>query len=210
MSQPGEIHELSYFCEISDGWHFLFNADDARKHIENNRADFGVDFSWLFECLVSAISQQHKLSCNHPILSKNEFELPKEYENLIFNLEKNAFVYLNNNKVFWSEKATPILGMTAWGILTKDGKGAREEIYKIWIKLPNEWKQRIIAAPYPGYSNLLDDLQDLLSNHWYLNDWHDDPVRGERERISMRYTMHDRAAYLWHHAHYDLETKVIS
>jgi hypothetical protein len=196
MSHDQEKHLMLEYCGvIGSDLKLRFDRPEMKMHLENNAEKFGIDLTWVIECFCGAVAERHSLGWDCVIFSPKRFIAPLEFEQLFDSFIEAGYAKQSGQFVIWTKKMMPIMGMSAWGVFTEYGEEARSELRAIWSAMPSSWRQRVLEAPRPA--GLLDELQDILSNHWYRGAWHDIPIRGSNNRIYLRHSMHDRAYYLW-------------
>lgn len=201
MSCDQETHLMLEYCGIIDrNQKLLFNEKTLRTHLNTKTEYFGVDLLWVIECYFSTIIEWHgdKEKFKN-LISPNTFTIGEEFKTILSLFSQNNMVDVNKNKAQWKRPIKSILGIGQWGIYTHNGEQARTEISDIWSMLPDKMQQLIISDV--PQQKIFDEFYEKLSNHWYEGDWHDEPIRGEREAIYMRDMMHSRALYIWEMVH---------
>ncbi len=193
MGVDQEIHLLLEYAEVIDQkLRLRFDAAGLREHLQGAER-FGIDLAWLVECFLSAVNEWHPLGYNHPIFSFGPFLIPAEFQNLFAAFAKANYILISGDRVQWTRRVTPIMGLIYWGITTERGADGRNELAAILEELPEEWRKKFDQKSLKD----IDILETVLSNHWYDGSWHDAPVRGSMKPIYMRSAMSDRVFYIW-------------
>lgn len=202
-SDAQEKHLMLEYCGVIDsGLRHRFRLPQLIGHLEQNAEKFGIDLTWVIECFFGVARMCHPPSLDGEILLPDPFSVPPEFERLFKAFMAAGYVERSGQFVSWTKKTRAIIAVIAWGVFTENGKEARRELREIWEAMPPSWREKVLELPRT--SRLFDDLQDALSNHWYGGEWHDTPIRGDREPIYMRHCMFERGAYLWQMANEDI------
>ena len=193
MSCDQQIYVMLECAEIIDHQlHFKLTDDALPAHLANG-ARFGVDLLWAFEGFLNTTAEWHPDGWEHPLFSYDPFEMPPELISLGDAFAEAGYLSRTKARYRWTTKAKPTLGLICWGYTTERGLETRHELKRIFASLPDQLKDRITTD---RSCNLHAELEDVLSNHWYNDQWNDGPVRGSRDRVHLRGEMNERASII--------------